>query len=110
LNAGGLAVTWTPTDRVTETFVKAFPHVYKFDQILIGSADPIAFDVDAIRARLDATFTQNYFAQAGIDVSKLVLPYLERTIDELQLDRNDFPMYDVNTDLFPKDEYRREFR
>ena len=56
------------------------------------------------------TNRKHYFAQAGIDVSKLVLPYLERTIDELQLDRNEFPMDDVNTDLFSKDEYGREFR
>jgi spermidine synthase len=105
LNPGGLAVTWSPTLRVTETFVKAFPYVLRFDSILIGSADPIDFDPAAIRSRVGSSFTQAYFAKAGIDVKGLVLPYLDRKLD--QIERRWYALYDVNTDLFPKDEYSR---
>jgi predicted membrane-bound spermidine synthase len=107
LNPGGLAVTWAPTPRVYGTFVKAFPYVYRFDSILIGSPDPIEFDRDAIRRRVQSAFTQAYFAKAGIDANPLVLPYLDRRNEELILNRNDFGLDDVNSDLFPKDEYSR---
>jgi hypothetical protein len=107
LNPGGLAVTWAPTTRVIETFVKAFPLVYRFDSILIGALEPINLDREAIRARLESSFTQAYFARAGIDVKALVLPFLDRKLEELQVDRSAFPGYDINTDLFPKDEYSR---
>jgi predicted membrane-bound spermidine synthase len=107
LNPGGLAVTWAPTPRVLETFAKVFPYVFRFDSILIGSAEPIEFDRDAIRARLERPFTQAYFAKAGIDAKGLVLPFLDRKLEDLALDRRSFAFYDVNTDLFPKDEYSR---
>jgi spermidine synthase len=107
LNPGGLAVTWAPTPRVLETFVKAFPHVYRFDSILIGSADPIVFDREAIRRRVQSPFTQDYFARAGIDPNPLVLPFLDRKDEELRIERSWFALSDVNSDLFPKDEYSR---
>jgi len=105
LNPGGLAVTWTPTGRVTETFVKTFRFVYRFDSILVGSADPTPLDRDAIRARVKSSFTRDYFAKAGIDVDALVLPYLEKETKDLEIDRRWLSLYDINTDLFPKDEY-----
>ena len=49
LAPGGLAVTWAPTDRVVRTFLKVFPHVVSFDDVFIGSNEPIHIDHEAIR-------------------------------------------------------------
>ena len=43
----------------------------------------------------------------GIDVRALVLPYLEKETKDLEIDRSWLSLYDINTDLFPKDEYSR---
>ena len=107
LNPGGLAVTWAPTVRVVETFMKVFPYAYRFNGVLVGSADPIDFDRHAIRARLANPFTQAYYAKAGINVNDLVLPLLDRESAQLQIDPRWFAMYNINTDLHPKDEYGR---
>jgi spermidine synthase/uncharacterized membrane protein YeaQ/YmgE (transglycosylase-associated protein family) len=108
LNPGGMAVTWSPTNRVTETFVKVFPYVYRFSALLIGMEEPLNFDRGAIRARVESAYTQAYFAKAGIDARSLVLPFLDQDLEEdLLVERTDFSLYDFNTDLFPKDEYRR---
>jgi spermidine synthase len=107
LNPGGLAVTWTPTARVTETFVKVFPYSYRFDSILVGSETPIDLGSDAIRARIESPYTQDYFRRGGIDINNLVLPYLDKESKGLLIDRREFAFYDINTDLFPKDEYGR---
>jgi hypothetical protein len=105
LNAGGLGVTWGPTPRVLDTFVSVFPHVLRFDDILVGSDLPVPFDPAGIRARLADPFTQAYYRWGGIDadgqLSRVLLPgpvvYGPGT-DRAAID-------DVNTDLFPKDEY-----
>ena len=107
LNPGGLAVTWAPTGRVFETFLKVFPYAVRFDSVLIGSADPINYDPDAIRARLQSSFSEAYYAKAGIDAKALVLPFLDRKPEDIRLVPEAFARYDVNTDLHPKDEYGR---
>ncbi len=44
LAPGGLGVTWAPTPRILATFCSVFPHVLRFDDVLIGSQTRIAFD------------------------------------------------------------------
>jgi spermidine synthase len=107
LKPGGLAVTWAPTIRVIETFLRVFPHAYTFDGVLIGSADPIPYDPEVIRRRLEHPFTRAYYAKAGIDAKALVLPLLSRRLKDVEINRSHFAMYDINTDLHPKDEYSR---
>ena len=36
-----------------------------------------------------------------------VLPFLDEKLEDLRVEPTDFSLYDINTDLFPKDEYRR---
>jgi hypothetical protein len=107
LKPGGLAVTWSPTERVTKTFLKVFPHVLISYPILIGAAEPIEFDRDAIRLRMDSPFTQAYYAKAGIDVKKIATPYFEQTIEGITPGRSGDEIVDFNSDLFPRDEYAR---
>ena len=44
LAPGGLAVTWSPTRRVLDTFASVFPFVLSFGDVVVGSGSPIAFD------------------------------------------------------------------
>jgi spermidine synthase len=104
LTPGGFAVTWAPTPRIHDTFRTVFTHVLSFNDILIGSDRPIRFDADEIRARLRQPAVQAYYWRAGIDITRLLAPYLETSPQifdaALALGRTD-----LNEDLFPRDEF-----
>jgi spermidine synthase len=104
LAPNGLAATWAPTQRVYNTFIRAFPYVIGMPGILIGSNDPVQIDRAAIEARLADAPTREYFDRAGIDISRLLATYLDApTIYTPTYPRQQ--LADVNTDLFPKDEF-----
>jgi predicted membrane-bound spermidine synthase len=104
LAPNGLAATWAPTQRVYNTFIRAFPYVIGMPGILIGSNDPVQIDRAAIEARLADAATREYFDRAGIDISRLLATYLDApTIYTPTYPRQQ--LADVNTDLFPKDEF-----
>jgi spermidine synthase len=105
LKPGGYAVTWAPTLRVLKSFVKAYPHVAQFGNVLVGSESFIEYDREAIVRRIKNPVIKAYYQQAGLDVEALAAgsilkepvrygPGLDRTA-----------ITDINTDLFPKDEF-----
>jgi spermidine synthase len=97
-------VTWVPTWRVAATFARAFPYVLDLGSIMVGSPDPIEYDPDVIRARVEHPFTQAYYARAGIDVAAAAAQLLKAA--DYRVDVAGVPE-DVNRDLHPKDEYGR---
>ena len=104
LAPNGLAATWAPTQRVYNTFIRAFPYVVAMPGILIGSNEAIPVDRAAIEARLAEPATREYFERAGIDIRTLLATYL----DAPMVYTPEYPrqqLGDVNTDLFPKDEF-----
>jgi spermidine synthase len=104
LAPNGLAATWAPTQRVYNTFIRAFPHVVAMPGILVGSNQPIAIDRAAISARLAEPAAREHFARAGIDIERLLDGYLSNPI----VYGPDYPreqLADIDTDLFPKDEF-----
>jgi spermidine synthase len=104
LAANGLAATWAPTARVTNAFMRVFPHVLAMPGILIGSQSPIALDRQAIAARLEASGADEYYAAAGIDIHRM----FEEHLSKAQSYGPEFSresLVDFNTDLFPKDEF-----
>ena len=105
LNPGGLAATWTPTPRVVNSFVKAFPHVLHFEGLALGSTTPVRFDRSAIEARIRQQFTHDYYSRAGIALDQLLAPYLNHAprVYGPEFDRTS--LVNVNRDLFPKDEF-----
>jgi hypothetical protein len=105
LRPGGFGVTWAPTARTRNAFLKAFPHVLAFGDTLIGSGREITFDAGAVRARLDEPFTRLHYERAGIDIVSLLGPVLDAgpRVFGPEVDRE--ALTDVNTDLFPRDEY-----
>lgn len=103
LRPNGLAVTWCPTGRVLNTFRTVFPYVAYCDQlVLIGSNQPIQLDWSRIRQRAESAFSQRHYGRSGVDVWAL----LERYRPNLRLlPAPTSPLGEINTDLFPKDEY-----
>ncbi|AQG82336.1 spermine synthase [Spirosoma montaniterrae] len=103
LKPGGLAVTWCPTARVLNTFRAVFPHVVYCDKlVLIGSNQPIPLDWSAIMERTKVPFTTQHYARSGIAITTLIAnyqPYIKA------LTRPALTSTEINTDLFPKDEY-----
>ena len=105
LAPGGLAVSWSPTPRVHNTFVSIFPHVLSYGDIVIGSNQPIAFDAESVRRRLRDPAARSYYARAFVDIEPLLDSYLARTPRVFGPGDDRSAFADINTDLFPKDEF-----
>ena len=105
LKPGGLAVSWSPTPRTRDTFLKAYPHVAVFGHTLVGSNEPIPFDRAVLRARLSHPFTQRHYRRGGLDIEGILGPALERGPSVYGPGHDRSQLVDLNTDLFPKDEY-----
>ena len=106
LGTVGLAVTWIPTSRVRDTFVRSFPHVLLVKDIGIGSATPIRFDREALIARCRDPWVHAYYMRVGINLRRLVEEHLAEEDARLIGPEEDRSSYtDVNSDLFPKDEF-----
>ena len=105
LKPNGLAATWAPTKRVHDTFVRVFPYGISLPGMMLGSTGPVAFDRAAVAARAADPRVRAHFRRAGIDIEQLVGEYLAgpSAIFDHNFDRA--ALTDVNTDLFPKDEF-----
>lgn len=103
LKPGGYAVTWAPTVRIRNTFQTVFPYiVYVDDLVLIGSNQPIQVSWDAIRKQAESAFAQVHYGSAGIKLWPLLANYQSHT---RTLPGSQPVVLEINTDLFPKDEY-----
>ena len=105
LAPNGLAATWVPTQRVHDSFLKVFPHVVSVPGILLGSNAPFAFDAPTIAARAAEPRVRDYYRRAGIDIEALIRPYIEAPPVRFGPDFDRDTLTDLNTDLFPKDEF-----
>ena len=108
LNPGGFAVSWAPTQRVINTFIKVFPYamLYRADvDMLIGSNQPIEWSRRKISERLKSDFSRSYYARAGIGIEPYLNTFTEREPTIFSPDYDRSKLRDLNTDLFPKDEY-----
>jgi spermidine synthase len=110
LTPGGLAVSWSPTARVHDTFVSVFPHVLSYGDIVIGSNRAIGFDADAVRRRLADPRVRAYYGRAVVDIASLLDAYLDRAPRVYGPSDDRSRLDDINTDLFPKDEFSVPFK
>lgn len=104
LAEGGIAVQWAPTQRIADTFTSVFPHVVRVQNILLGSDRPIPFDMAAFRAKLAEPAVAAYLGRGGYCCVSLAQLAGDRVRGEWRPD-SARQSSDVNTDLFPKDEY-----
>lgn len=107
LKPGGIAITWSPTQRVHDTFVRVFPHVLSFGHLVVGSNDPIVVPPGALQARVESAHVREYYQKAGIPMPQLLVPYFGKgaQIAWLGNDHDRSKLVDINTDVFPKDEF-----
>jgi spermidine synthase len=107
LKVGGIVATWMPTNRVKDTFVGVFLYVYEIGGfLLIGSNQPFDLKAEMIAKKLSNSFTKNHFQKANIDVQNCVNQYIKE-IKTIQNGKVEFKE-DINTDMFPKDEYMQD--
>jgi spermidine synthase len=106
LERDGLAITWTPTERVINGFVNVFPYVLVFhDSLALGSESPILFDRTQVVQRLQHAFTRDYYRRGGVDIDTLINDFLKDEPKSFGPDFDRTALTDVNRDLFPKDEF-----
>jgi predicted membrane-bound spermidine synthase len=104
LSDDGIFVQWSPTDRSAASFLAVFPYVLHLNEILIGSNRPIPYSREALAAKLQGVELRKYLSAAEWSPDSIfnwLTETPERTWgpDDARMDG------DVNTDLFPKDEY-----
>lgn len=109
LAPGGLFSQWVPSARSLATVKQVFPHVLVMEvpggrgEFLLASATPIAFDRQALAARLGAR--AEGFSEAQ---RRSVLEFAEKVAPRVERQGEPAPAVtprEVNTDLFPRDEY-----
>jgi spermidine synthase len=105
LKPGGLAVTWVPTTRVLVSFLQVFSHVIVVDGIAIGSEQPIPAEPDTIMRRLADPFTAEYYRRVGADLQPLMANLLAGEFRRFSPEEERPAKDDLNSDLFPRDEY-----
>jgi spermidine synthase len=106
LKPGGLFVQWAPTERVANSFLRAFPHVLMLlpISIVIGSDRPIPFDREALMARFSEPAFVAWARRAGVDPAAFPALFAgEVRVWSPETPRGD--PEEVNTDLFPRDEF-----
>jgi spermidine synthase len=104
LRPGGIAATWSPTERVHNAFVRVFPHVISVPGVLLGSDQPIEVNRETIAARIADPRVRDHYARAGVDIEALIKEYLVKPVSYTP-DFNRAALTDFNTDLFPRDEF-----
>jgi spermidine synthase len=105
LKPGGLAVEWAATDRVVATFRSVFPYGVRVGDALIGSDRPFPFSLDEVAARLRSPATRRHLAEGGWDPEVLIAWLSSRPVESWSPASPPPASDDLNTDLFPKDEY-----
>lgn len=106
LRPGGIALSWIPTQRTLDTFIKAFPYVFTIGSFAVGSELPIYFDSISAMAQLQHPYTRAYYLSANPRLYDYVESYI--TTHDIQYyddltDRSS--ILDINRDLYPKDEF-----
>jgi len=105
LRPGGILCTWLPSARTYTTFAAAAPYVVEFGgNMLLGSNQPIPFQPDEWRARLQRPEVQAYLGPvAAAEVAA--------RLDQGRKGDPPAPGRILpNTDLFPRDELARDWR
>ena len=101
LNKNGIAVTWAPTERISNGFRTVFPYIISVHSFLIGSNEPIIIDSNQVNTIQQTEFWRNKFKLANIRPEAFNTLFKDMIkLEQLKEDNN----LDYNTDVFPKDE------
>jgi hypothetical protein len=103
LKPGGYVVQWMATDRTLASFLRVFPYVVRINSMLVGSAGPIEIG-DQRLAKALAGPAGEYLTRMGWNLDELA-PALTTGWVQSWTPHDPRGDDDINTDLFPKDEY-----
>lgn len=113
LKTGGLLCSYAPTDRTRRTFAAVFPYALDIEvpdlaTLMIGSNQPLHLDREALRASFQRPAVQAHIrGSSSPQLSLQAMATFFATARITELDPVNRPHYegDVNTDLFPRDEF-----
>ena len=102
-----------PTDRTLRTMVAVFPHVLdfhapSFSSFVVGSAEPLRFEPEALRGVFaDERGRERLSAAGELDGTRATLERWLAEVEVVSIDGDRRADYagDLNTDLFPRDEF-----
>ena len=104
LTKGGIMAQWAPTPRTINTFMQVFPYGIQVGKtMLLGSNTPIAVDSEVWLKRLADPAVLTYLQQGQVDPT-----YLRDFLSESHVGTwspETMRSNDINTDLWPRDEY-----
>jgi hypothetical protein len=103
LKPGGICIEWAPTQRTIDTFRHVCPYVTRTGNVLIGSVEPVAFSLEAFERYLRGP-ARGHMAAGGWKTEN-VIAWLQQVPVQRWAPGDAPPSDDINTDLFPKDEY-----
>jgi predicted membrane-bound spermidine synthase len=105
LAEGGLMAQWLPTPRAQATFMSVFPYgVDVGTNVLLGSNQPIDYNPQRILDRLQEPAIVEYLERGQVDVDA-IRALVQTGTPRLWTPESARNESDINTDLFPKDEY-----
>jgi spermidine synthase len=97
LKPGGVVCTWAPTPRIAETFARVFPQAIDVGGILVGSLDPLPFDVAGWTRRAESPEVRDYLGRHATRGLRRALRGARRLTPQRGTS--------VNRDLNPRDEF-----
>lgn len=104
LAEGGMYVQWIPTERTLAGILSVFPYVLQLNDVVIGSDRPTQYSDDLLANRLQSVDVGRYLDAANWKPD-LILHRLTGNPARMWGPHDPRVDSDVNTDLFPKDEY-----
>ena len=105
LTPNGLAATWVPSRRVHDTFVRVFPYGVSLPGILLGSSQPFDIDRALVGRPGGRPARPGAFPPCRRRHRSARPPYLDGPSARFGPDFDRTTLRDLNTDLFPRDEF-----
>lgn len=103
LKPNGLAITWAPTERIYQTFIRVFPHCKEFGPVLVGSNEPFTINADLVKQRMNEPFSIAHYSKASLNGHEC----LDQIIKQARKAPSQYHPISgskTNSDLFPRDE------
>lgn len=109
LAPGGFAVSWAPTQRVVDTFIKVLPYSMRYTDeyitMMIGSDTPFEWDPGKIIGRLRSAAISDYYSVSGTPVNVYIEAIKKSRVEFFDASFDRSRLHDLNSDLFPRDEF-----
>ncbi|MBI5816740.1 MAG: hypothetical protein HZB29_14155 [Nitrospinae bacterium] len=104
LTEDGIAIQWLPTKRSADTFISVFPNVVQIYDLMVGSKNPVSFDMAKLISAVEQGDVRGYLEKGGVNINELLI-MLKNSPVNIYDEKSRHQIPSVNTDMFPKDEF-----